>query len=74
VFELSGEASAVLADEEASLWFAAGAFHGAAASPELTDQLAASFRSGAGLSFDDLGPEPAGRGRQHSGMGFRWRC
>jgi hypothetical protein len=32
VFELSPEGAALLADEDASLWFAAGAFHGCAAS------------------------------------------
>jgi SAM-dependent methyltransferase len=58
-FELSGEAATVLADEETSVWFAAGAFDGAAAPPEVTDRLAAAFRSGGGLSFDDLGPEAA---------------
>lgn len=59
MFELSGEAAALLADEETSLWFAAGAFRGAAAPPDVVDRLAGSFRSGGGLSFDDLGPAAA---------------
>jgi 2-polyprenyl-3-methyl-5-hydroxy-6-metoxy-1,4-benzoquinol methylase len=58
-FELSPEAAALLADEETSFWFAAGAFDGAAAPPEVTSRLTESFRSGAGLSFDDLGPAAA---------------
>lgn len=32
-FELGPEAAALLADEDASLWFAAGAFHGCASKP-----------------------------------------
>ena len=59
VFELSREAAALLADEESSLWFAAGAFEGTAAPPEVTDRLAESFRSGGGLTFDELGPATA---------------
>ncbi len=58
-FELSPEAAALLADEETSVWFAAAAFEGAAAPPEVTSLLAESFRSGGGLSFDDLGPAAA---------------
>jgi 2-polyprenyl-3-methyl-5-hydroxy-6-metoxy-1,4-benzoquinol methylase len=59
VFALSKEAAALLADEDGSVWFAAGAFQGAAAPAETVDRLAASFRGGGGLSFDDLGPEAA---------------
>jgi SAM-dependent methyltransferase len=58
-FELSGEAAAVLADEERSLWFAAGAFAGSAAPPDVVDRLADAFRTGRGLSYDDLGPSAA---------------
>lgn len=58
-FTLSPEAAAVLADEESSLWFAAGAFQGGVAPPEIVDRLAEAFRSGVGLSYDDLGPSAA---------------
>jgi 2-polyprenyl-3-methyl-5-hydroxy-6-metoxy-1,4-benzoquinol methylase len=59
VFQLSREGAALLADEEGSRWFAAGAFQGAAATPETVDRLAESFRTGRGLSFDDFGPDAA---------------
>ena len=58
-FELSAEAVAVLADDRQSLWFAAGAFRGGAALPEVVEQLAGSFRSGIGLTYQDLGPAAA---------------
>ncbi len=58
-FELSMEAAEVLADEEGSLWFAAGAFQGGVAAPEVVDRLADSFRTGRGLTYDDLGPSAA---------------
>jgi len=58
VFELSTEAVAVLADDRQSLWFAAGAFTGGAA-PDVVEHLAAAFRSGIGLTYDDLGPAAA---------------
>jgi SAM-dependent methyltransferase len=61
VFELSCEAAALLADEEGSVWFAAGAFQGAAATQDTVDRLAESFRTGRGLSFDDFGPDAAGK-------------
>jgi len=54
-FELSREAQAVLADSKGSLLFAAGAFRGGVAVPEVVDRLAAAFQSGIGLSYDDLG-------------------
>jgi 2-polyprenyl-3-methyl-5-hydroxy-6-metoxy-1,4-benzoquinol methylase len=60
-FELSPEAAALLADEDASVWFAAGAFYGCAAPAETTGRIAESFRSGAGLTFDDLGEDAAAR-------------
>ena len=59
VFELSPEAVAVLADDRESLWFAAGAFAGGAAPPDVVDQLAGAFRSGIGLAYEDLGPAGA---------------
>jgi 2-polyprenyl-3-methyl-5-hydroxy-6-metoxy-1,4-benzoquinol methylase len=55
-FELSAEAVAVLADNRQSLWFAAGAFAGGAAPPEVVERLAGAFGSGIGLTYDDLGP------------------
>lgn len=58
-FELGPEASCVLADERGSLFFAAGAFQGCAATPEVVDRLADAFRTGIGLSYDDLGPSAA---------------
>ena len=60
-FELPAEAGPVLADESASLWFAAGAFQGGVADPDVVDRLAEAFRSGVGLSYDDLGPSAAHR-------------
>ncbi len=59
VFEMSPEAEAVLVDETGSLFFAAGAFHGGVAPPEIVDRLADAFRTGIGLSYDDLGPSAA---------------
>jgi 2-polyprenyl-3-methyl-5-hydroxy-6-metoxy-1,4-benzoquinol methylase len=58
-FELTAEGSAVLADESGSLWFAAGAFHGNAAPPDVVDRLAESFATGTGLTYDELGPSAA---------------
>jgi len=58
-FEMSAEAVAVLADSRGSLWFAAGAFAGGAALPEVVERLADAFRSGTGLTYDDLGPAAA---------------
>lgn len=59
VFSLPPEAVPVLADEDSSLWFAAGAFVGGAAPFEVVDRLAEAFRTGRGLSYDDLGPSAA---------------
>jgi 2-polyprenyl-3-methyl-5-hydroxy-6-metoxy-1,4-benzoquinol methylase len=58
-FALSPEAIAVLADREHSVWFAAGAFYGGVVPPPVVDRLAEAFRTGAGLSYDDLGPAAA---------------
>ncbi len=58
-FELSPEAVAVLADQDGSLWFAAGAFQGGVAPAEVVDRLAGAFASGIGLTYDDLGPSAA---------------
>ncbi len=58
-FELSDEGSAVLADSAGSLLFAAGAFNGGVAAPEVVDRIADAFGSGRGLSYDELGPAAA---------------
>lgn len=60
-FELPREAGPVLAEEETSPWFAAGAFEGGVVHPEVLDRLAEAFRTGIGLSYDDLGPSAAHR-------------
>ena len=58
-FELTAEGAAVLADEESSIWYAAGAFQGSVVPPEVLERLAAAFRTGTGLTYDDLGPAAA---------------
>ncbi|MBW2415770.1 MAG: methyltransferase domain-containing protein, partial [Deltaproteobacteria bacterium] len=59
-FELSAVGTAVLADEEGSTAFAAGAF-GAPSGPEMVERLADAFRTGMGLSYQDHGPSAAHR-------------
>jgi 2-polyprenyl-3-methyl-5-hydroxy-6-metoxy-1,4-benzoquinol methylase len=59
-FELSSVGSAVLADEQGSTAFAAGAF-GAPSGPEMVDRLADAFRTGVGISYQDHGPNAAHR-------------
>jgi 2-polyprenyl-3-methyl-5-hydroxy-6-metoxy-1,4-benzoquinol methylase len=59
-FELTAAGAAVLADEEGSLAFAAGAFAPAGA-PDFVEDLAAAFSTGIGLSYDQLGPAGAHR-------------
>lgn len=54
-FELTAVAAAVLAREEDSLQFAAGAF-GPPPDPALVDDLANAFRTGTGLPYDRQGP------------------
>ena len=58
-FALPPEAVPVLADESGSLFFAAGAFQGGVAAPDVVDRLTEAFRTGVGLSYDDLGPSAA---------------
>jgi len=48
-----------LARESDSLVFAAGAFSGGAATAEVVDALAVAFRTGLGLTYDQLGPAAA---------------
>ena len=59
-FELSAVGSAVLADEDKSLAFAAGAF-GEPPAPEIVARMADAFRTGIGLSYEDLGTTAAHR-------------
>ena len=59
-FELSDVGAAVLADEKDSLSFAAGAFSGSTP-PETMDKLIDAFRTGIGLSYEELGANAAHR-------------
>lgn len=54
-FELTAEGAAVMADEEGSLAYAAGAFTVPPAASELVDGLADAFRTGVGLPYDRQG-------------------
>lgn len=55
-FELTEEGATILADDVGSVWFASGAFTGAVVPPEAVEPLADAFRTGLGLSYDELGP------------------
>lgn len=59
-FELSSVGAAVLANEGDSLAFAAGAF-APAATPEFVEKLCDAFRTGIGLSYEQLGANAAHR-------------
>jgi 2-polyprenyl-3-methyl-5-hydroxy-6-metoxy-1,4-benzoquinol methylase len=59
-FELTPAGAAVLADEDGSLAFAAGAFSGGV-DPAFVDGLADAFRTGLGLTYDHQGPTGAHR-------------
>lgn len=59
-FELTPVGAAVLSDEEGSLAFAAGAF-GGPTPPDVVDGLADAFRTGLGLTYDQLGKTAAHR-------------
>jgi 2-polyprenyl-3-methyl-5-hydroxy-6-metoxy-1,4-benzoquinol methylase len=59
-FELTAPAAAVLADEDGSLFFAAGAFASPPAA-DFIDDLATAFRTGIGLPYDRQGPAGAHR-------------
>lgn len=54
-FELSAVQAEVLAKEESSLFFAAGAF-GEPMEPANVGRLAAAFETGIGLTYDQMGP------------------
>lgn len=57
-YELTDVQGAVLADEEQSLAFAAGAFRGGT-EPEVLDHIADAFRTGVGVSYEQQGPAAA---------------
>lgn len=57
-FELNAVQAAVLADEEGSISFAAGAFRGGL-DPVVVDRIIESFRTGIGLTYQDQGPDAA---------------
>jgi 2-polyprenyl-3-methyl-5-hydroxy-6-metoxy-1,4-benzoquinol methylase len=65
-FTLSAEGALLLAREEDSSLFAAGAFSGSVAPPDVVDALAEAFRTGVGLTFDQQGPVAAHRGSRMS--------
>lgn len=57
-FELTPVQAAVLADEDDSISFAAGAFRGGL-EPAVLDKIADSFRTGVGMSYEEQGPNAA---------------
>jgi len=57
-FELTNVQAAVLADEESSISFAAGAFRGGVDTTVLA-RIAESFRTGVGLTYEEQGPNAA---------------
>ena len=59
-FELTAVGAAVLADETDSPSFAAGAFSGQTP-PETVDKIVDAFKTGIGLSYEELGPNAAHR-------------
>ncbi|MDA1076822.1 MAG: class I SAM-dependent methyltransferase [Proteobacteria bacterium] len=59
-FELTPVGAAVLAEEQTSPAFAAGAFSGATP-PATVDRLVDAFKTGIGVSYQDLGPNAAHR-------------
>jgi SAM-dependent methyltransferase len=69
-FELSSAGAAVLADEKGSLAFASGAFTGGT-SAEVADKLADAFRTGIGLSYEEMGPNAAHRTERMLGTWVR---
>lgn len=57
-YELTAVQAAVLADEDDSISFAAGAFRGGL-DPAVLDKIADSFRTGIGISYEEQGPNAA---------------
>lgn len=70
-FELTAVGAAVLADDESSLFYAAGAFTAPPPAPEVVDGMIESFRTGIGLSYDDRGPSAAHQTEQSLGPWVR---
>ncbi len=58
IYELTAVQAAVLADEDDSISFAAGAFRGGL-DPSVLDKIADSFRTGVGMSYEEQGPNAA---------------
>jgi len=69
-FELTAEGAALLADEESGTDFAGGAFTGGTP-PDTIDKLAEAFKTGIGLSYEDLGPNAAHRTERMLGPWIR---
>jgi 2-polyprenyl-3-methyl-5-hydroxy-6-metoxy-1,4-benzoquinol methylase len=69
-FELSPAGAAVLADEKDSIAFASGAFTGGTP-PEIADKLADAFKTGIGLSYEEMGPNAAHRTERMLGTWVR---
>ncbi len=69
-FELTAYGAAVLADEKDSLAFASGAFTGGTP-PEISEKLADAFRTGIGLSYEEMGPNAAHRTERMLGTWIR---
>ena len=57
-FELTDVQAAVLADEDDSISFAAGAFRGGV-EPRVVERILESFRTGIGLTYEEQGPNAA---------------
>lgn len=70
-FELTPVGSAVLADNQTSLAYAAGAFTAPPPSPEIVERMIESFRTGVGLSYDERGPNAAHQTEQSLGPWVR---
>ena len=58
-FEMTPAAAAVLADEDSPIFCAGGLTHMPALMGDVLRRLPEAFRSGLGLTFDDLGPDAA---------------
>jgi SAM-dependent methyltransferase len=69
-FTLTPAGAAVLADEKDSLAFAAGAFTGGT-EPAVAERLADAFRTGLGISYEEMGPCAAHRTERMLGTWVR---
>jgi 2-polyprenyl-3-methyl-5-hydroxy-6-metoxy-1,4-benzoquinol methylase len=70
-FELTAVGAAVLADDQDSLFYAAGAFTAPPPAPAVVEGMVESFRSGVGLTYDDRGPSAAHQTEQSLGPWVR---